>query len=89
MKVALRLCLATDCGRSLRHAELLLRVGVSLAKRQKQDLRKVLDAYEEVKSSVFNKKSSEAEEIFEDLQQTSHPLYAILVLRHVLELFRV
>ena len=46
-QVALRLCLATGCGQSLRHAELLLRVGVSLAKRHKQDLRKVLEAYEE------------------------------------------
>eukprot|EP00435_Cladocopium_sp_Y103_P043443 s2156_g12.t1 len=66
-QVSLRLCLATNCGETIRHAEILLRVGVSVSKRPGQDLDKVLEAYEE------------AERIFEQLDQRRHQLYAILV----------
>ncbi|CAK9014162.1 unnamed protein product [Durusdinium trenchii] len=66
-KVALRLCLTTRCEQTIRHAELLLRIGVSLSKQPSQDMEKVLDVYEE------------AEEIFVTLDKKAHPLYAILV----------
>jgi len=66
-QVSLRLCLATNCGETIRHAEILLRVGVSTSKRSGQDLDRVLEIYEE------------AERIFVQLDQTAHPLYAILV----------
>eukprot|EP00913_Durusdinium_trenchii_P034511 g32286.t1 len=46
-KVALRLCLTTRCEQTIRHAELLLRIGVSLSKQPNQDMEKVLDVYEE------------------------------------------
>lgn len=66
-QVSLRLCLATNCGETIRHAEILLRVGVSTSKRSGQDLDRVLEIYEE------------AERIFVQLDQRAHPLYAILV----------
>lgn len=68
-QASLRLCLATNCGETIRHAEILLRVGVATSKRPNQEdhLDKVLKAYEE------------AERIFEQLDQRQHQLYAILV----------
>lgn len=66
-QVSLRLCLATNCRETIRNAEILLRVGVSVSKRPGQDIDKILEAYEE------------AERIFEMLDQRQHQLYAILV----------
>ncbi|CAE7773078.1 unnamed protein product [Symbiodinium pilosum] len=66
-KVSLRFCMATGCADSVRHGELLIRVGVALSKQVEQDSALIMQHYDK------------ADAVFSQLGRQNTHWYAILV----------